>query len=683
MTISCQAVGSSNHSRGSVKNASYGERTGLIGPPERPARRLAACVTNGGTRNTMVHGKPSMILLSVLLSLTATALWPQVGMEAVGPAPSSIYPTEWPAGPPRSSVPEWAKPGRIRFSRWDGGPIETAKAVLSGWPGFNPPIPDYLHTMTNWYDPRTVPLLREAGINLIWVTFSNGFSIPTEQRQREQLRLYIDECHRQGIHVMAYQSFANMFWEDMYEHVPESRSWASIGKDGKPVPYSAGDYSKMGRVTRYMANTSNPEWRAYLRKRIDLAIDAGADGVMYDNNFGSDLVSAYEDVYRHAASRKKDFLLMGNLHANTFVLNRLINCMTTEDGEEPGVYSANNVSKTRIERDGSSLLPLGSGFLINNIGLFRLHRGLSEGWKPVMIEHSFREVGQRFTTAISGPRHQLALAESKAFGVAMEVFVEGAVAHGLMTKDPTIMAMWRAIGDYNRFFADNEEYYVDAQSLASLAVVLDDRSAGVAMLNGLAARNVIYDVLYENDLSSDKLEPYAAVVLLTADTVRDRALSALESYVSKGGKLFAAENAATLDEKGRRRPRPAFFGQKLSNGECVYYDRLPALNDLASALRAAERPNAVRVEAPEGVLYNAVVQPKTGRVLVHLMNYTLRPTGTFKVTVPGHFENVTLLSPDSPRAPVRVLESSASRTEVAIPSIAIYSVLVLERARTR
>ena len=104
------------------------------------------------------------------------------------------------------------------------------------------------------------------------------------------MRRYIDECHRQGIRVMAYESIANMFWEDMYQNVPESRAWPYIGKDGKPVPYGAGDYTKMGRVTRYMADLENPQWRAYLRRRIDLAFDAGADGVMYDNNFSDHLL---------------------------------------------------------------------------------------------------------------------------------------------------------------------------------------------------------------------------------------------------------------------------------------------------------------------------------------------------------------------------------------------------------
>ena len=47
---------------------------------------------------------------------------------------------------------------------------------------------------------------------MIWVTFSNGFSNETEKLNQEQLARYIAECHRQGIHVMAYESMTNMFW---------------------------------------------------------------------------------------------------------------------------------------------------------------------------------------------------------------------------------------------------------------------------------------------------------------------------------------------------------------------------------------------------------------------------------------------------------------------------------------
>lgn len=587
------------------------------------------------------------------------AVWALLGAQStVESARRSTYPAHWPPGPPASSAPDWARPGRIRFARWDGGPIETAKAMLSGWPGFNPPVPDYLYTMTNWYDPSTVRLLREARLNLIWVTFSNGFSNSTERFQQELLRRYIDECHRQGIRVMAYESIANMFWEDMYLNVPESRSWAAIGKNGQPVPYGAAQYKAMGRVTRYMADLSNPGWRAYLRKRIDLALDAGADGVIYDNNFSDALFETYRDIYQYGASRKSDFLLMGNFHATTYVFNRLVNAITTEDGIEPGVYA---------------------GGLVNNIGLHRIHSALSGGWKPAMIEHGRRELdsadagNRRLRGPMSGQRSQLAMAESMMFSIGTEIFVEGGFAHGLWTGDAEATAVWKAIARYNAFFAENEAYYAGGRSLASIAVILDDRSATVPLLNALAARGVIYDVLYEHDLTREKLAPYAAVALLTAETVRGRAISALEQYAAGGGKLFAAGKAAILDENGHTRSRPALFASK----QCVYWEQLPAMDELARALRAAEKSPPVRVEAAPGILYNVVAQPDKGRTLVHLLNYTLRPASNIRIAVRDGFSDARLLSPDSPREPGRRI----SPAEVEVPSPAVYDLLVLEKKR--
>lgn len=609
------------------------------------------------------------ISLQILAALTALGpLSAQVGMERT--SRSSGYPAVWPTGPSKDTVPEWTGPGRIRFARWDGGRIETAKAMLSGWPGFNPPDPNRVETMTNWYRPETVRFLREAGINMIWITFSNGFSNETEAPHQQQVRRYIDECHRSGIRVMAYESIANMFWEDMYERVPESRNWFYAGKDGKPVAYSAGDYSKMGRITRYMADLAKPEWRAYLRKRIDLALDAGADGVIYDNNFSNYLFDTYREIYEYGASRKKDFLLMGNFHANTYVYNRLLNCITTEDGLEPGVYAGTNVKALR--RNAVSLLPLDGGFLVNNVGLFRIHESLSEGWKPTMIEDGHREVGVRETTAMSPQRHKLALAEAMMFGISMELFIEGGFAHGLATGNPETRRIWDAIGQYNNFFTDNEEYYVKAKSVAPLAVVLDDRSLEVTMLNGLASRGVVYNVLYEHDLTPQKLSGYAAVALLQTDTLRDKALSALTAFAGRGGKLFSAGNVGTLDENGRARPKPALF----SRG--TYYEKLPDVDRLAGDLTAAAR-GRVSIEARPGVLFNATEQnTRRPRLLVHLLNYTSSPVSGLKVKVQGKFSSVRLLSPDSPRTAVRMVPLSGSAVEIEVPHLTTYSLLVLE-----
>jgi len=578
-------------------------------------------------------------------------------------------------------VSDWAKPGRIRFARWDGGKLNTAKGILSGWPHFSPPDPNFIESMMNWYQPETIRLLREAGINLIWVTFSCGFSIETEKPQQEQLRAYIDACHRQGIHVMDYESIANMFWEDMYEQVPESRNWHEIGRDGKPVPYSAADYTKAGRITRYMADLSKPEWRAYLRRRIDLAIDSGADGVIYDNNASDYLFDTYREIYQYGSSRKKDFLLMGNFHNNTYVFNRLTNCITTEDGSEPGIYSGPHVNPSNVMGNRDLLLPVETGLLVNNIGMFRIHRALTDGWKPVMVEDGKREVGERSTTPMSAARHKLALAEAMTYGIAMELSLEDTFQHRLKTGDPETRRIWEAIGQYNRFFADNEELYTNTKSLAPLAIVLDDRSANVGLLNGLSARNVLYDVVYEHDLTPEKLAPYSAIALLTADIVRGTALAAIESFVARGGKVFAAGSSASLDERGGRRAKRASFGCKAVQSECVYYDKLPPIDELAAALSGSGNPRAVQVAAPKGVVYNALSQSAAhgkSRTLVHLLNYTAQPVHNVGITVKGKVEQVSLLSPDSPRQPVQRLPSSSSITEINVPELGTYSLLVFE-----
>jgi hypothetical protein len=606
-------------------------------------------------------------LMIGIVMLAAFVLPPAFAQQgAVETAAGAMgLPTTWPAGPPREAAPAWAAAGKIRFARWDGGRIETAKAVLSGWPGFNPPAPDLLESMTNWYTPASIPLLLEARINAIWVTFSNGFSIETERTHMEQVKRYIEECHRHGIRVLAYASIANIFWEDMVERVPESKDWVRIGADGKPTPYGAVSYAKVGRVTRYMARISHPGWQDYLRRRVDLALEAGADGIFYDNNFNEALPETYQAIYRHAAARKRDVVLMGNFHQNSYVLNRLTNAVSTEDGLEPGVYAAANVGG-RMEKQRATLLPVDGGFLVNNIGLYRVGVALSQGWKPAMTEHGHRETGERFTTPISGPRHQLALAEAAACGGAFQLFSEGSFADGLYRRKPEAMAIWRDIADYNRFLAEHEALYTGARSVARAAVVLDERSEGVPLLNGLAARNVLYDVIYEHDLTAASLRPYAAVALLTARNVRKRAVDALAEYAARGGQLFAVKIAAAMDENGKRREPPAFLAR------AKLWDALPPVHEIAAALRAAA-PSPVKLEAPAGVLHVATAQ--RSRLLVHLLNYSANTREGVKVTVKGDCKGAAVVTPDAVKSP-RTLASGGSCT-VELPQLRTYAVVVI------
>jgi len=396
---------------------------------------------------------------------------------------------------------------------------------------------------------------------------------------------------------------------------------------------------------------------------VDLTLDAGADGVFYDNNLMENLAAAYREMYAYGSARKSDLVLAGNFHTASYVMNRLTNALSTEDAEEPGVYSPANVTG-RLATVAGLLAPVDGGLLVNNLGLYRVHRALSDGWKPIFIEPGRRETGSRFVRPIPAGRHQLALAEAMMSGVALQLFSEGAFANGLMRGHADALEIWRAIGRYNRFFADNERYYVDVRPMARLAVVLDDRSEGVPLLDALAGRNVLFDVVYEHDLSPEKLRPYSAVALLHARRVRQRALAALQGFVERGGKLLASADAAAQDERGRPRERPAWFAK----GRAV--QTAPPGEELPAALKAAAG-DAVKLEAPAGVVCQPVMQ--RDRLLIHLLNYSPLAREGIGVTLPSKYKSVRLLSPDETREAVALRQG-----RVELRRLVRYALLVCE-----
>ncbi len=214
----------------------------------------------------------------------------------------------WPeAGTPApdiASTPQWLTGQKLNFSRWDGGRIETSKAFLSGWPYFNPPWPDVVDATTRWYDTGTARLASEMGYNFLWLTFSVGFSIEQERGQWEELSAYIRECHQRGIKVAAYMSSTNMFIEDMFAHVPASKGWLLLDAKDQPVPYSAANFQKIGRTTRQLADITNPDWKDYLKQRIDAAIDLGFDAIEYDNTYW--VVAGRKSQEQYATFLKKN-----------------------------------------------------------------------------------------------------------------------------------------------------------------------------------------------------------------------------------------------------------------------------------------------------------------------------------------------------------------------------------------
>lgn len=526
----------------------------------------------------------------------------------------------------QGSLPDWARTGNFSFARWDGGPVEASKGALSGWPGFLPPDPQVIEATKNLYDPGTIQLIDRAHVNWIWVTWSTGFSNQTEAPQQAQLRSYIEECHRHGIHVTAYMSVANIFWEDMFLHVPESRNWV-LKVNGQPVPYPAADYAAVGRVTRYMADLSSEAWQQYTFGRVRAAVSAGADGIVFDNAsslYGRALLGQFAArALAEARTRNPRILLMSNYPSALMLVARAENAITSELGAEPGIFAAQPTAPDQWNT-APELLKVADGFLALNAGRLRALWAVSQGARPVVVEYGNRHSGDRFLNTLSPSHQKLAIAECAAFHAANEQYHESATLRDLLGGQSEATQNWEAVAQYNSFLQQYAEFYRAPISKARLAVVVDAAVSDIGFLNALAARNLIYDVVFEQDATPEDLAPYGIVVAAPAVSIR--------------------------------------------SGWQRYEQLTPA--ELADASPGT-------VTAPDSVVVNINGQALSSRILVHLLNYADAPVFNIGVKIKGVFATARLLSPDM--APQAIpAYSDGQFTYIQVPEVQIYDLLLLE-----
>ncbi len=529
------------------------------------------------------------------------------------------------AQPASVAVPEWARTGQFTFARWDGGPIEVSKGVLSGWPGFVVPDPQVISATTHIYDPATIALLERAHVNWIWVTWSVGFSNETEAAQQALLRTYIEECHRHGIHVTAYMSIGNIFWQDMFAQVPESRDWV-LRINGEPVPYGTADYAAVGEVTRYLADLSLEGWQQYTLARVVAAVEAGADGIMFDNSssyYSRELLQQFTARALYEARKKNpQILLSSNYGRQMLIAARAENALTSEQGWEPGTFGSPGPAPDRWN-SSPDFIPVSGGLLVLNAGLLRTLWAVSQGWRPVGLEYGNRHSGDRFLNTLSPAHQKLALAECAAFHAANEQYHESSTLRELYFGEQAGIENWDAVADYNAFLQKYAQFYQEPISLAGIAVIVDAAVEDIAFLNELAARNLIYDVVFEQDAKPEILARYP--IVLGAPSV------------------------------------------PLRSGWRRYQNTIQAEIEAASP---------VGVTAPDSVIINLHAQ-RTGRTVVHLLNYGDTAVLDIDLKVRGRFSSVRLFSPDIDARSLPAY-SDGQFTEIRIPELRIYDLVVFD-----
>lgn len=605
------------------------------------------------------------LLLALLLPLTIFQLY------GVGSAATTAHRILNPA-----NVPSWFQTGEFQAARWDGGPIEAEKGILSGWPNYTVDDPrQVLQATRDWYNPRTIEFLKIAHINWAWVTWSNGFSPETEQKQWRLLTRYIRLCHKSNIQIAAYFSIGNMFWKDMFEHQPKSIAWVKRLPNGGPLFYS--------RPNRYMADITNRDWLSLQERRVAAAARADADAFWIDNTFGyygEENVQRFIDaIYATASKINPHIVVMSNYNRGLYTWGRLQNGVTTEDGQEPGYYT----DKPKA-------------YLVTNAGLLRYNYAVGEGWRPVSMEDGGRHEGDRMTTPMQPRKWQLAIAECAMYHVSFEPYFEGLFLRNLYFGEPRALAGLRAIGAYNDFLEQNKQYYVHPQSLARVAILSDTTDTVVPYLNQLSEQDLIYDVIFNyQGPRQNLLTQYKVVILPSTNPMNRDWCLALARWVREDGGTLIAVGDASLFSPGTASPEQDFgLGTLLGiskkalpkakrirsqgKGIAIYLPQLPSASDMVSLIRQRlERSELVEVEHRAAVLSNVAYQTKYPRILLHLLNYRQDLEKGIRVQVRAPIERVEILSPDHLLNDQPEVQKHKQYWEITIPELHTYDLVAI------
>jgi len=609
------------------------------------------------------------------------------------------------------------------MARWDGGPLEVAKGILSGW--YYMPYPESIYACTNWYNKDTIELLKKANINWIWVTWSNGFSLKEEMWQRKILKEYIEECHKYNIKVIAYMSMTNIFWEEMFKSEPASKDWIQIDEEGKPVPYGAAYY--INEPTRYLACLNHPSWQEYLLRRLDIALDANLDGIMYDNQwtacycyrckeefkkftkeqFGQSLeLPSYKEitegeervriiywkymnyifdkiyafVYNRVQNYNPKFFIYGNFNSlyGTFALPHN-NVISTEDGIEPGIID---------------------GKLVTNIGLLKCLYGASKGIMPIGVEYArgrgrgklekfipSRGVGSSRFTPMEPIKHKLSMAEAAAYGASYEITPEGYLLNDLFFNKPESLENWETIASYNKFFLEHKFFFTNMEPLDFIGVLLNDGIPmkgndfhRIKLLSQLGIAKIPFGVIYDKDLNSELLSRYQVLLLPNTKILTDQQISIISEYAKRGHKIIATGETGIYDE--RLVPRRTSLLKEIegiiwledpiiSNSNNLIIDK-NRLNALLSKLEEFCNSYPIRMEAPTFVI-PSIWKCKKGKIYIHILNYSDTPVNNLKIKVHLPFTKAFFYSPEGNPIRINLLNS-----EILLPELVIYGIIKLE-----
>ncbi len=610
----------------------------------------------------------------------------------------------------------WARRGAFREAGFYEGPAEMGKALLSGRWNFTP---EQLYKRVKAYDGNEyVEWAKKNHVTMLRLVWSPGFSHQGDEVQWGLMREQIKKAHRKGIKLIAYLSVTNSFWQEMFEAELASKGWRQVNHDGKDVPYMAATYT--GVISRVLMCVNQPAWREYIKYKITKALEAGADGLFFDNLFSKcfcpvcrEKFAAYTEklygkrcempVPEGAAQGPKDESTKSGIEvvadsdrSRSEMRSSLSLAQSQFWNNSVADYMNELWQHAKTVKPEVVFYPNGHERWPMNVPCnFKLSEDQqacrwSEGggmWTNVGLWKYFYEDGGREKPAVNGSYDDVMRAEILAFGC-----------------DP----IGERSSGWNAWHAKHgKAIYGGAQPAGRVGLLMRSLSPipeKSPVVTALARKNVQFDVIvYEMMLERYDLSRYEVVLANDVRFVSDAVCDRIREFVKKGGTLVATGQTSLFTEKWEPRGDYALkdlfgvscqpglagrFEKPVGKGRVVFYPRsvqeaAAQGNDEAlvsqwlADVEGAQRRPVLKVEAPDGVL--ASVWQKGGKRIVHLVNYRGEAVRDVQVTVAGaKAAKVEVLSPEADgELAAAGVEKVAEGVRFVVPRVGVYTVAVV------
>jgi hypothetical protein len=588
-------------------------------------------------------------------------------------------------------LPQWAKQGRARQIRFDGGPMFAACQFESGWkyltdmktPGFVGMIKS-VWTLTNLYNDdieRRLDEIRAAGYNWIWASYQLGYALEDEARQRAQVRRLIQLAHARDMQVTAYFSLTSVFITSAFIGNPESKNWIQEQADGKPVAYS-------GIPVRLMACVNKPGRIEYLKKIVRLAVEDTADDIFWDSIFNRCYCSYCEKgfaAYSHRVMGKPhpiprktkpgdektmgieesfDFLgltessleglfaeynhyaaaqaiaeldryakslnreVLVSANSHRFrYVDRVVDLTWCEDSNNKGA---------RIDEQGKLTTP---------IGIYSWARATGEGKKPVQLTVAPYEYWQ-----LQDPEYyKLTVAEAASFQCNFVMLAGYAFSVRFDDGDIVAKRAWSGISTGLNFVERNPQLFEDAQPVADVALYyshttrINSASASRASgdqwqaaaqafyLAGIPVHLITDEMVIQNG-AKELLKKAKLVALLGVSSLSDEELTVLNEYVKLGGKLMVtADTGSYTGFWTKRRGSP--WSKEAQGVQIVEGTDLTIPEKVLTLVgKFLQRGPMIQIAGRGYQLANPTI--RGGRLILHVLNYEMaKPLKNLKVTL--------------------------------------------------